>query len=67
MTLSNQTMYNLASALKPEVLNQVFVDERFTETMLTLISESIQDKLGPIDDFILADLSFIILDSISLK
>ena len=67
MTLSNQTISNLAKALKPEVIEFIYEDDRYVEMMIEIIHRAVQEKLGPIDSVIQAQLSFNIFDSIILK
>ena len=67
MTLSNQTIHNLAKALKPEVIEFIYQDERYVEMMIEMIHEAVQEKLGPIDPIIQGELSFNIFDLIILK
>lgn len=67
MTLSNQTISNLAKALKPEVIEFIYEDDRYVEMMSEMIHHAIQEKLGPIDSIIAAELSFTIFDSIILQ
>ena len=67
MTLSNQTIHNLAKALKPEVIEFIYEDDRYVEMMSDMIHDAIQEKLGPVDPVIHAELSFNIFDLIILK
>ena len=67
MTLSNSTIHNLAKALKPEVIEFIYEDDRYVEMMIEIIHRAVQEKLGPIDSVIQAQLSFNIFDSIILK
>ena len=66
MALSNQTLQNLANALKPEVLNYIQEDERYVEFMMELIPDAIMFQLGTVKNDVLMDLSMIIMDKISL-
>jgi len=67
MTLSTQTLHNLSDALKPEVLDYIQYNNRYASTMYELISDAIQDKLGPVDDDVLTELTIITFDSLTLK
>ena len=67
MTLSNQTISNLAKALKPEVIEFIYEDDRYVEMMNEIISNAIQEKLGQVDPIIEAQLAFNIFDLIILQ
>lgn len=66
MALSNKTLHNLGAALTPEVVDEIFKSEEWVDFMLQTIPGVIVDKLGPIDDEILGELSFIIFDRINI-
>lgn len=67
MTLSSQTLHNLSDALKSEVLDYIRYNDRYVSTMYELISDAIHDKLGPVDEDVLIELTFITFDSLTLK
>jgi hypothetical protein len=67
MTLSTQTLHNLSDALKSEVLDYIRYNDRYVSTMYELISDAIHDKLGPVDDDVLTELTFITFDSLTLN
>ena len=67
MTLSNQTISNLASALVPEVIDYIYQDERWCEFMQEVIPDALQDKLGEVDEDLKFDLAMCIMDRICLK
>lgn len=66
MTLSNKTLNNLATALTPEVVDEIFKSEEWAIFMQETIPEVIKDKLGQIDDELLMELSFMIFDRINI-
>ena len=66
MALSDQTLHNLANALKPEVIKYIQEDERYVEFMMELIPDAITSQLGTVKNDVLMDLSMIIMDKISL-
>ena len=66
MALSNQTLQNLANALKPEVIKYIQEDERYVEFMMELIPDAIMFQLGTVKNDVLMDLSMIIMDKIFL-
>lgn len=67
MSLSNQTISNLASALVPEVIDYIYEDQRWCEFMHEVIPDALQDKLGEIDEDLKFELAMCIMDRISLK
>ena len=67
MSLSNQTINNLASALVPEVIDYIYQDERWCEFMQELVPDALQEKLGEVDEDLKFELAMCIMDRISLK
>ena len=67
MSLSNQTISNLASALVPEVIDYIYEDQRWCEFMHEVIHDALQDKIGEIDEDLKFELAMCIMDRISLK
>jgi hypothetical protein len=74
MTLSNQTIQDLAKELEPEVYKHILKDDRlkeimnqYVEMMNQVISDSIQEKLGPIDPMIKEQLGSTIYDRMIMQ
>jgi len=67
MALSNKTVQNLALALKPEVIDYIHEDERYVMFMQEVILDAIREKLGQIEDDLLYELSFSVMDSMCLR
>ena len=67
MALSNQTISNLADALVPEVIDYIYLDERWCEFMQQVVPDALKDKLGEIDEDLQFDLAMCIMDRICLK
>jgi len=67
MQLSTQSVSKIADALKPSVLEYIYVDEAFTEYMQTAIVEGIRDTMGDMDENLLFELGMLIFDRIELK
>jgi hypothetical protein len=67
MTLSTQTLNNLASALKPDVMEYVLSDHRLADVMIDILCDAIKEKLGPVDNEVLIELSCIIFEHIEIK
>lgn len=67
MTLSNQTISNLASALVPEVIAYIYEDERWCEFLHEIVPDALVNKLGQVDEHLKYELALCIMDRISLK
>ena len=67
MTLSTTTISQIADALKPEVIEYIYSDEKYVEFMQEMIICAIDAKMGDMDDDLLYDLGMLILDRIELK
>ena len=67
MTLSTTTISQIADALKPEVIEYIYSDEKYVEFMQEMIICSIDAKMGEMEDDLLYDLGMLILDRIELK
>jgi hypothetical protein len=67
MALSNKTIQNLAISLTPDVIDDIFTDERFTELMMELIPEFVSKNLQTEDYDLVAELAMCIMDNIVLK
>lgn len=67
MTLSNQTISNLASALVPEVIAYIYEDERWCEFLHEIVPDALVNKLGQIDEDLKYELALCIMNRISLK
>ncbi len=66
MSLSNQTINNLAVALTPEVINEIYSDERWMEFMCEIVPEIVSEKLGSEDTDLVVELAVCITDNILL-
>lgn len=66
MALSDSTIQRLADALSDDVAQFIAEDERFFDLMVELIPDAIRDKLGDVDDMVLAELSMCISGQIRL-
>ena len=67
MSLSNATFNKLADALKSEVVSYILQDERYVEFLMDMIPDAIQEKLGPMDDIVLYELSLCVMEKIELS
>ena len=66
MALSESTTQRLADALSDDVAQFITEDERFFDLMVELIPDAIHDKLGNVDDMVLAELSMCISGQLRL-
>ena len=66
MALSDSTIQRLADALSDDVAQFITEDDRFFDLMVELIPDAIRDKLGDVDDMVLAELSMCISGQIRL-
>ena len=66
MALSDSTIQRLADALVNDVATYITEDERFFDLMVELIPDAIHDKLGNVDDMVLAELSMCISGQLRL-
>jgi hypothetical protein len=67
MTLSNKSMNNIAKAIVQEVVEELFESDEWMEFLHTNIGGIIVDKLGQIDDEVLAELIMCTADRIGLR
>ena len=65
--LSPKTISKIADALKPEVIEYIYMSEKYTECMQELIMDAIDDKMGEMDDDLFFNLGLILMDRIELK
>lgn len=66
MALSDLTIQRLSDALCDDVSQYITEDDRFFDLMVELIPDAISDKLGSIDDTVLAELSVCISGKLRL-
>lgn len=66
MALSESTIQRLADALSDDVAQYITEDERFFDLMMELIPDAIHDKLGNVEDQIVAELSVCISGQLRL-
>lgn len=67
MALSNKSMNNVAKAIVQEVVEELFESDEWIEFLHTNIGGIIVDKLGQIDDEVLAELIMCTADRIGLR
>lgn len=67
MALSNKSMNNIAKAIVQEVVEELFESDEWIEFLHTNIGGIIVDKLGQVDDEVLAELIMCTADRIGLR
>ena len=66
MALSSKTIQSLCKVITPEVIEEIFSSDAYVEFMMNSIPNAIQEKMGPLDDELLGELSFMVFDNISI-
>lgn len=66
MTLSSKAYHKLANSLKADIAKEIRNDERYINLLLSLISESLKTKLGPMEEELLFDLTYCVFDRMDL-
>jgi hypothetical protein len=67
MALSEKTIQNLSIALTPDVIDDIFQDERYIELMMELIPEFVAKNLQSEDIDMVVGIGICIMDNIVLK
>ena len=67
MALSEKTIQNLSIALTPDVIDDIFQDERYIELMMELIPEFVAKNLQSEDVDMVVEIAVCIMDNIVLK
>jgi hypothetical protein len=66
MALSDKTIQNLSIALTPDVIDDIFQDERYIELMMELIPEFVAKNLQSEDYDLVTEIATCIMDNISM-
>ena len=67
MPLSEKTIQNLSIALTPDVIDDIFQDERYIELMMELIPEFVSKSLKSEDVDMVVEIGICIMDNITMK
>ncbi len=67
MSLSATCVSKLVDALKSDVINHIYEDERYIELMTDLVSDALRAKLGDVDEDLFYELGMCLIDRIELK
>jgi hypothetical protein len=66
MSLSNKTIQNLAIALTPDVIDDIFLDERWVDLMMEVVPDFVAKNLQTEDYDLVVELSQCIMDNIQM-
>lgn len=66
MSLSHETFVRLSQVLADDVADYISNDDRFFEMLLHVIPDAITDKLGDIDNTLLAEMSCYIAENLKV-
>jgi hypothetical protein len=66
MTLSKETINELAFALKDEVIEYIVANEKYANFLMDIIPEAITVKMGPVESHVLYEISNSVMDHIDL-
>ena len=67
MALSNSTIKNLSIILTPDIVDDIFQDERYIELMMELIPEFVSKSLKSEDVDMVVEIGICIMDNITMK
>lgn len=67
MALSNSTIRNLSTALTPDIIDDIFQDERYIELMMELIPEFVAKSLQSEDYDLVTEIAVCVMDNIDMN
>ena len=67
MALSNSTIKNLSISLTPDVIKEIYSDERWIDFMMEILPEIVSEYLGSEDIDLITEISVCIMDNIALN
>jgi hypothetical protein len=67
MAFSDHTIKKLAIAITEDVINDIFLDERYTELLMEIIPECVSMNLQCQDVDLVTDISMCVMDNIIMK
>lgn len=65
--LSNQTISKIADAVKKDVIEHIYMNEKYAEAMQGLVTEALDATLGEMDEDLYFDIAMLIFERIELK
>lgn len=66
-SLSDEGEERLVNAIKPDVIDYIYNDERWAEFMMEVICDAIREKLDITDDIIVSNLAVQVMDKMTLR
>ena len=67
MPLSAMTVSRLADVLKKNIIEEIYMNEKYCDMMQELIGDAIEKQLGNCDEDLFFDLGMVLMDRIELK
>jgi protoheme ferro-lyase len=67
MALSHKTISKIADAVKNDVINNIYENEKYAEMMQDLVTDALDKTMGEMDEDLFFDLSMLLFDRIELK
>lgn len=67
MALSNSTIRNLSTALTPDIIDNIFQDERYIGLMMELIPEFVAKSLQSEDYDLVTEIAICVMDNIDMN
>ena len=67
MSLSNETISNIAVAVKKDVISKIYENECYVEVMQKCISEALDETMGEMDDELYFNLCLCLYEQIGLN
>lgn len=67
MALSAMATSKIADAVKEDIIEQIYLNEKYNQIMQDCISDAIHSIFGEMDDDLFFDLGMILMDRIELK
>jgi hypothetical protein len=67
MVLSNKTVQSLSYALTPDIIDDIFQDERYIELMMELIPEFVAKSLQSEDYDLVIEIAVCVMDNIVMN
>ena len=67
MVLSNKTVQSLSDALTPDIIDDIFQDERYIELMMELIPEFVAKSLQSEDYDLVTEIAVCVMDNIVMN
>jgi len=67
MALSAVTVSRIADALKDDIIEHIYLNEKYNEVMRQCVQEALDAKMGEMDDDLYFDLGMCLYERIELK